>query len=107
MTGSVAILKKRSVESESNRLLNWVKGGIYLAATVLALVGLFLLYTWWVTRNSNDRWLNWHEPLMGIGHRVLLITAALLHLAVATCLFSTRDLLTRSLVLLWMGFTHL
>jgi DNA-directed RNA polymerase subunit RPC12/RpoP len=108
MTGRTkAMTRKDSNKTGSNRLLYWVNGYIYLTATALALVGLFLLSTWWATRNSDDWWLGWRDPLLGISSRAMLVVGGLLHLAVAAYLFAARDVLNRTLAVLWVGLNHL
>lgn len=99
--------RKESGKESSRPLLYWIKGWLYLTATLLALVGLFLLLTWWATRNSNDRWFGWRDPLLGIGNRAMLILGGALHLGAAAYLFSAKDLMNRSLVALWGGLNHL
>ncbi len=96
-----------SDKARSNWLLCWAKGGIYLTAALLALLGLFLLHTAWVTRSSDDWWLGWRDPLFGISNRVMLVLGSLLHLGAAAYLFAARDLLNRSLAALWAGLNHL
>lgn len=99
--------RKPSDQVEFNRLPFWVKLYAYLTTTALGLVGLFLLWTAWATRNSNDWWLGMHDPLLGIRNRVMLVIGGLLHLAIAVYLFAARDLLNRTLAVLWMGLNHL
>lgn len=94
-------------KAKSARLLYWVNGYIYLTATALALVGLFLLYTWWSTQSSNDWWLGQSDPLLELSNRAMLFAGGLLHLAAAVYLFATRDVLTRVLAVLWVGLNHL
>ncbi len=98
---------KSSHKAKSDRILNCVKGYIYLTATALGLIGLFLLFTVWATRNNNDWWLGWHDPLLGINNRAMLILGAILHLGVSAYLFAARDLTNRSLAVLWTGLNHL
>jgi DNA-directed RNA polymerase subunit RPC12/RpoP len=99
--------RRESDKARSNRFVYWVNGYIYLTATALCLVGLFLLSTWWATQNSHDWWVGWHDPLLGLGNRAMLLVGGLLHLGVATYLFAARHLLTRTLAVLWVGLNHL
>jgi DNA-directed RNA polymerase subunit RPC12/RpoP len=99
--------KRDNEKSDSSRLTYWIQGYLYLTATLLALVGLFLLSTAWTTRNSTDRWLAWRDPLLGMSTRTLLVVGGLLHAAVAAYLFAARDLLNRTLAVLWLGLNHL
>jgi len=107
MTGRNELMNKRDDKTSASPLHYWVSGYIYLTATVLALIGLFLLSTWWTTRNSSDWWLGWRDPLLGLTNRALLVVGGLLHVAVATYLFAARDLWLRLLAALWVGLNHL
>jgi predicted RNA-binding Zn-ribbon protein involved in translation (DUF1610 family) len=98
--------RKEGDQPKSSRVLAWVSGYLYLTATVVALVGFFLLSTAWATRDSGDRWLNGHDPLLGFNNRAMLVVGGLLHLAVASYLFAGRDVLNRTLAVLWLGLNH-
>lgn len=99
--------KPSNEKARPDRILYCVKGYLYLTATVLGLIGLFLLYTVWATRNSGDWWLGWRDPLLGLSNRSLLLLGGVLHVGVAAFLFASRDLTNRLLASLWLGLNHL
>ena len=99
--------KENHDKAKSSRFPFWIKGYLYLTATALSLVGLFLLSTWWSTRNYDDWWLGWRDPLLGISSRAILVLGGALHLGAAAYLFATRNTLNRTLAVLWVGLNHL
>jgi DNA-directed RNA polymerase subunit RPC12/RpoP len=88
-------------------LVYCVEGSVYLTATVLALIGLYLLSTVWAMRDSNDWWLGWHDPLLGINNRLMLILGGILHIGLSAYLFASRNFSFRNLAILWLGLNHL
>jgi hypothetical protein len=101
------VTNKAAKKTKSSQMLYWIIGCIYVNATLLALVGLFLFSVVWATRNSTDWWLSSRDPLLDVSNWTMLVIAGLLHTAVAAYLFAARDLLNRGLGVLWMGLNYL
>ena len=94
-------------EAGINPFRRLVKAYIALTAGALASLGLFLLSTWWATRNSIDRWFAMPDPLSGLSKHTLLALVGLLHIGASGYLFAGRNLMHRNLAVLWLGLAHL
>lgn len=100
-------MKKHGYRGGYHPLVYCLEGNVYLTATVLGLIGLFLLSTAWVTRNNNDWWLNSPDPLLGINNRLMLFLVSAIHIGLSAYLFKARNLTNRNLAALWMGLNYL